>query len=68
MTNRATKPNSSGGTLHEVCGVGVRIPWSQPIPHLTQSKDGICWGPRLSSRAESKLSPCVARPNLFSGD
>jgi hypothetical protein len=33
-------------------GLGVRATWSRAI----------------SSRADSKLAPCVARPNLFSGD
>lgn len=33
-------------------GIGVGDPWSRPI----------------STRAESRLSPCMARPNLFSGD
>ena len=33
-------------------GGGVRDPWSRPI----------------SSRADVKLAPCMARPNLFSGD
>jgi hypothetical protein len=31
---------------------GVRDPWSRPV----------------SSRADVKLAPCMARPNLFSGD
>ena len=38
--------------LSTVLGMSVRGSWSQPI----------------SSRAESKLSPCMVRPNLFSGD
>lgn len=35
---------------------------------------GRCYGERtiwsrpISARADSKLSPCMARPNLFSGD
>ena len=33
-------------------GVGSRAAWSRPI----------------SLRADSKLAPCMARPNLFSGD
>ena len=32
--------------------IGERSTWSRPI----------------SARADSKLAPCVARPNLFSGD
>ena len=35
-----------------VCCFGERSTWSRPI----------------SARADSKLSPCMARPNLFSGD
>ncbi len=34
------------------CCLGERATWSRPI----------------STRADSKLSPCMARPNLFSGD
>lgn len=26
------------------------------------------WSRPISARADSKLSPCMARPNLFSGD
>lgn len=26
------------------------------------------WSRAISSRADVKLSPCMARPNLFSGD
>ena len=37
---------------HPACDAGVRAPWSRPI----------------SMRADSKLSPCMGRPNLFSGD
>jgi hypothetical protein len=38
--------------LGMVCCFGERTTWSRPI----------------SARADSKLSPCMARPNLFSGD
>ena len=38
--------------LDTVLGRSVRGAWSQPI----------------SSRAQTKLSPYMARPNLFSGD
>lgn len=37
---------------HPACDAGARAAWSRPI----------------SMRADSKLSPCMARPNLFSGD
>ena len=33
-------------------GIGSRAAWSRPI----------------SLRADSKLAPCMVRPNLFSGD
>jgi hypothetical protein len=35
-----------------VCCFGERTTWSRSI----------------SARADSKLAPCMARPNLFSGD
>ena len=35
-----------------VSGLSLRAAWSRPI----------------SMRADSKFSPCMARPNLFSGD
>jgi len=37
---------------HSAGDIGVRAAWSRPI----------------SLRADSKLSPCMVRPNLFSGD
>ncbi len=40
------------GVFSRVQGRGARDPWSRPI----------------SSRADVKLAPCMARPNLFSGD
>jgi len=40
------------GAFSSAQGRGVRDPWSRPI----------------SSRADVKLAPCMARPNLFSGD
>jgi len=54
----AVKPRTSNAhhlataALSTVLGMSVRGAWSRPI----------------SSRAESKLAPCMARPNLFSGD
>jgi hypothetical protein len=39
-------------TVTTVLGISVRGPWSRPI----------------SARADSKLAPCMVRPNLFSGD
>ena len=38
--------------LSLVSGRSVRAAWSRPI----------------SARADVKLAPCMARPNLFSGD
>ena len=53
MTSRLSKPRVIAyAEFHPACAVGVRAAWSRPI----------------SSRADSKLSPCMARPNLFSGD
>lgn len=41
-------------------GAAVRAAWSRAGNHPGKS--------RLSTRAESKLAPCMVRPNLFSGD
>ena len=38
--------------LHPACRMRACAAWSRPI----------------SSRADSKLAPCMVRPNLFSGD
>jgi hypothetical protein len=54
----AVKPQTTNphhlatAALSTVLGMSVRGTWSQPI----------------SSRADLKLAPSVARPNLFSGD
>ena len=42
----------AGAVLKTVRGGNVRGPWSRPV----------------SVRADVKLAPCKARPNLFSGD
>ena len=42
----------AGVVLNTVLGRSVRGAWSRPI----------------SSRAQTRLSPYMARPNLFSGD
>jgi len=53
MTSRVAKPRVIAyAESHPACGTGVRAAWSRPI----------------SSRAGAKLSPCMVRPNLFSGD
>lgn len=53
MTSRISKPRVIAyAVLHPACGTRVRMAWSRPI----------------SSRADSKLAPCMVRPNLFSGD
>jgi len=53
MTSRVSKPQVIACAVYHSAGdIGVRAAWSRPI----------------SLRADSKLSPCMARPNLFSGD
>lgn len=52
MTSRVPKPSVVSYAVSHPAGEGVRAAWSRPI----------------SSRADSKLAPCMARPNLFSGD
>jgi hypothetical protein len=53
MNSRVSKPSAIAyAVLHPACGTRVRAAWSRPI----------------SSRADSKLAPCMVRPNLFSGD
>ena len=53
MTSRISKPRVVAyAGVHPTCGVDVRAAWSRPI----------------SERADSKFSPCMVRPNLFSGD
>jgi hypothetical protein len=44
--------NLTVGAFHPGRGFGVRATWSRAI----------------STRADVKLAPCKARPNLFSGD
>ena len=68
LTSRPNKPNAFASDFNLVRGLGVRATWSRAIPHPTKSKGGTCRGPRISSRADSKLAPSMARPNLFSGD
>jgi len=52
LTSRSSQPNAFAVAFHPGRGLGVRATWSRAI----------------SSRADSKLAPCMARPNLFSGD
>ena len=53
MPSRATKPQVIAyAESNPACAAGVPAAWSRPI----------------SLRADSKLSPCMVRPNLFSGD
>ena len=53
MTSRVSKPRLIAyAGFYTARYIGARAAWSRPI----------------SSRADSKLSPCMARPNLFSGD
>ena len=41
-----------GAAFVRLSGLSLRAAWSRPV----------------SMRADSKFSPCMARPNLFSGD
>ena len=53
MKVRTTSPHHlATAALKTVLGISVRGSWSRPI----------------SSRADVKLAPSNARPNLFSGD
>ena len=53
MSSRIAKPHIVVYTVpNPVRGTAARATWSRPI----------------SSRADRKLAPCMARPNLFSGD
>lgn len=53
MTSRISKPRVIAyARVHPACGADLRSAWSRPI----------------SVRADSKFSPCMVRPNLFSGD
>jgi len=52
LTRQANAHHLVGAVLDTVLGRSVRAAWSRPI----------------SSRAQTRLSPYMARPNLFSGD
>ena len=53
MTSRVSKPRVIAyAESHPACEAYVRAAWSRPV----------------SMRADTKFSPCMARPNLFSGD
>jgi hypothetical protein len=53
MTNRVPKPRTIAYAVsHPASDAGVRAAWSRQI----------------SPRPDSKLAPCMVRPNLFSGD
>jgi hypothetical protein len=53
MTSRVSKPRVIAyAGSHPACDAGVCMAWSRPI----------------SLRADSKLAPCMVRPNLFAGD
>jgi hypothetical protein len=66
LASRLNQPNAFAAASNSGFGVGVRATWSRAISDPTKSKGG--WGPRVPARADSKLAPCMARPNLFSGD
>jgi hypothetical protein len=52
--------NASAESFAPKPGVATRAAWSGVGYHSDNS--------RLSTRAESRLAPCMVRPNLFSGD
>ena len=52
QVRRTNAHHLAGAVLETVLGCSVRGAWSRPI----------------SSRAQTKLSPYMSRPNLFSGD
>ncbi len=52
MTSRLNKMSLYFAGMIPVSGVGLRGIWSRTT----------------STRADVKLAPCMARPNLFSGD
>ena len=52
MTSRINKMSLCFAGIVPASGAGIRAAWSRAI----------------SSRADVKLAPCMARPNLFSGD
>ncbi len=66
MASHQNQPNAFAAASNPGIGVGVRATWSGAISHHTKSKGG--WGPRIPARADARLAPCMARPNLFSGD
>jgi hypothetical protein len=46
----------------------VRAAWSRAVFHAAKSIGGTCRGRQVATRTDSKLAPCMVRPNLFSGD
>ena len=52
MTSRINKMSLYFAGVAPASGVGMRAIWSRTT----------------STRADVKLAPCMARPNLFSGD
>jgi hypothetical protein len=52
MTSRTNPIHLCFGGIAPAAGAGARDAWSRAI----------------SLRADVKLAPCMARPNLFSGD
>ena len=53
VTQRIVSSRLTIGAAFVCCGgLSLRSAWSRPV----------------SMRADSKFSPCMARPNLFSGD
>jgi len=52
--------NASAEGFRPKPGTAMRVAWSSAGNHPGKS--------RVSTRAESRLAPCMVRPNLFSGD
>ncbi|MGA2372981.1 MAG: hypothetical protein ACLPPV_02935 [Candidatus Korobacteraceae bacterium] len=58
MTHRANNATAKG--FRPKPATATRVAWSSAGNHPGKSP--------VSTRAESKLAPCMVRPNLFSGD
>jgi hypothetical protein len=68
LTSRSSQPNAFVVAANPMRGLGLRVTWSGAISRPIHSKGEACRGLRISRRADSKLAPCMVRPNLFSGD
>jgi len=61
-------PEASTAAFSSMRRTGCRATRSRTILHLGRGNEGTGWGHTLSIRADLKLAPSMARPNLFSGD